>query len=159
MKSSVTFNILLFVNKSKLESWLCGLLNDLLVFIWSILTWKLLNIKILSQGPTPRAQHGFSSNGGLLYVHGGYDGECKEALTWNFMRHLFVVPGLDKYIHGLQDSWEICLFILRRWAHGQILLQSAVELPHHRGQGMDLLLLETNFTCMVGADQMVNLYT
>ena len=75
------------------------------------------------------------------------------------MRHLFVVPGLDKYIHGLQDSWEICWFILRRWAHGQILLQSAVELPHHRGQGMDLLLLETNFTYMVGADQMVNLYT
>ena len=111
MKSSVTFNILLFVNKSKLESWLCGLLNDLLVFIWSILTWKLLNIKILSQGPTPRAQHGFSSNGGLLYVHGGYDGEGKEALTWNFMRHLVLSQVLTNISICCRIlGWFVCVF-------------------------------------------------
>ena len=108
MKSSVTFNILLFVNKSKLESWLCGLLNDLLVFIWSILTWKLLNIKILSQGPTPRAQHGFSSNGGLLYVHGGYDGEGKEALAGNFMRHLS-----KQLAFCCPRSWQIYPWVCR----------------------------------------------
>ena len=102
--------LLIFSCSSINQNWnldCAGLLNDLLVFNSSILTWKLLDIKTLSQVPTPRAQHGFSSNGGLLYVHGGYDGEGKEALTWNFMRHLVLSQVLTNI--------SICCRILGRY--------------------------------------------
>ncbi len=49
-----------------------GLLDDLHSFDPATMTWTLLSAANDTRRPSARAEHGFTSAGGLLYVHGGY---------------------------------------------------------------------------------------
>jgi hypothetical protein len=48
--------------------------NDLHSFDPANMTWSLLSAAAGSSGPAARWGHGFTSAGGKLYVHGGYNG-------------------------------------------------------------------------------------
>ncbi len=58
-------------------------LNDLYAFDPDTMIWTLLSAADDASRPSARYGHGFTSAGGLLYVHGGYDitgsGEYGEA--------------------------------------------------------------------------------
>ncbi len=49
-----------------------GLLGDLHVFDPATMTWTRLSAADDAGRPSPRDYHGFTSAGGLLYVHGGW---------------------------------------------------------------------------------------
>ena len=49
-----------------------GLLDDLHWFDPTTMTWTLLSAEDDVHRPSARSKHGFTSVGGLLYVHGGY---------------------------------------------------------------------------------------
>jgi hypothetical protein len=51
-----------------------GLLDDLHSFDPATMTWALLSAADDAGRPSARAGHGFTSVGGLLYVHGGSEG-------------------------------------------------------------------------------------
>jgi hypothetical protein len=48
--------------------------NDFHVYNPASMTWFDLSSHALGTPPTARHGHGFTSAGGKLYVHGGYDG-------------------------------------------------------------------------------------
>ncbi len=48
--------------------------NDFHVYNPATMTWFDLSGHALGTPPTARSGHGFTSAGGKLYVHGGYDG-------------------------------------------------------------------------------------
>jgi hypothetical protein len=54
------------------------LADDLYSFDPATMAWTLLSAADDARRPSARVKHGFTSAGGLLYVHGGYgyDGEC-----------------------------------------------------------------------------------
>ncbi len=60
-----------------------GDLDDLHAFDPATMTWALLSAADDACRPSARSGHGFTSTGGLLYVHGGYgitgSGEYGEA--------------------------------------------------------------------------------
>ncbi len=49
-----------------------GFLDDLHSFDPATMTWTLLSAANDTRRPSARADHGFTSAGGLLYVHGGF---------------------------------------------------------------------------------------
>jgi hypothetical protein len=51
-----------------------GALNDLHVYDPAAEAWTDLNCTLSGAPPSPRMGHGFTSAGGKLYVHGGWDG-------------------------------------------------------------------------------------
>ncbi len=61
-------------------------LDDLHAFDPATMTWTLLSSVDDTGRPSARAGHGFTSAGGLLYVHGGYggSGETDEGILKGF---------------------------------------------------------------------------
>jgi hypothetical protein len=53
---------------------MAGIQNDLHAYDPVSMTWFDLSTYTLGTPPTARSGHGFTSTGGKLYVHGGFDG-------------------------------------------------------------------------------------
>ncbi len=82
-----------------------GLLDDLYSFDPATMTWTLLSAKNDTRRPSARYNHGFTSAGGLLYVHGGssYNKGDADAVS----RGLLAVPSHQRQgSGGLLGSWR-----------------------------------------------------
>ena len=71
-----------------------GYFGDLHVYDPAAMAWTNLSAAASGTPPSPRAYHGFTSAGGLLYVHGGFfadlnsaGGESRPVLPAGVLQH------------------------------------------------------------------------
>ncbi len=95
--------------------------NDLHVYNPATMTWFDLSGHALGAPPVPRAQHGFTSTGDKLYVHGGssYYGELIRPAALKFiflvlsrvvMRPAALLPWINKWGGHLDEFY---VFVMR----------------------------------------------